>query len=991
MEIILENLPHQEACIKVINSVFEKVSINYDVESYQNPTFDYQDPQLKSNIQAIWDGKLDCTDFEDEFIKSIPKQMRTVVNDGTFGIDIKMETGTGKTYVYSRMMYELYEKYGFSKFIIIVPSTPIKEGVQKFIEAPYFRKHFTDHFPNIPLHMEVLNPQKKKNSGRKMFPSSVAEYVRGINGINTLLMTDGMLLSKKTMEKDDYDQTLLGSFTQPYKAIESTKPIVIIDEPHRFKRNNQAYKRILEKLKPQCIIRFGATFPDSESNNTEKDYNNLIYDLDACTAFNNNLVKGVSVQYPEMMKEDGVTIKLKSIRNSPKICEFRNEVTKKNYELQIGDSLSKVDHKFSSIFIESIGKHEVSSSSKSVMLSNGHLVEIGDSINSSVYGMTYQEMMLEQAIENHFRIEKENFYRDNKIKSLSLFFIDSVYSYRGSNDEIGPLRLKFEELVAQKIRFEISQLETKKRSAWEEEYLEYLKQSLEDVSEISGGYFSMDNSTADEDIQNEVKRILKDKMYLLNFKNKHNKWNTMRFIFSKWTLREGWDNPNIFQITKLRSSGSEISKLQEVGRGLRLPVDEFGNRLNNEEYYLTYLVDFTEKKFAKNLIDKINEESTFEKNIGNQIDNVAKTLIKTKEVLFAELLLAGYVDADMNIIDEKMEEFFVKYPQFNKGLNSGKVITNKSKHTVKINKDSFEEIKHLWELLNTKYYLKLESISEEELVDCIKTILQTKEIFKDSYISIKEEKMLVKDRKADVLSGYAGTYKSNHFIPYNEFLKKIHKTTGLNIQLLHRTFVECYKSTPIPKEKFNNTSIQNFVEEFEKWWNSTYNSKFSYEKIGKTSFKTALTDSSGEPFEEIIQGNIGIYKDETVTVPSNYLYESVTYDSPKEIENIIKSNLPEVQVFGKIPRRSIKIPVYIGGTTSPDFMYVLKNIDGTSSMNFIVETKDLDKDVQKREIEEIKINAAKKFFENLKSEGINVKFKKQLSSDDIVEMIKSFY
>ena len=154
----------------------------------------------------------------------------------------------------------------------------------------------------------------------------------------------------------------------------------------------------------------------------------------------------------------------------------------------------------------------------------------------------------------------------------------------------------------------------------EKEYLEYLEVSLRNINETNGGYFSVDNSTKDEDIQNEVDQILKDKEKLLSFKDKNNNWNIMRFIFSKWTLREGWDNPNVFQIVKLRSSGSEISKLQEVGRGLRLPVDEYGNRVDNEEFYLTYLIDFTEKDFANKLIEEINFD-------GNKILKISDELL----------------------------------------------------------------------------------------------------------------------------------------------------------------------------------------------------------------------------------------------------------------------------------------------------------------------------------------------------------------------------
>jgi type III restriction enzyme len=151
-----------------------------------------------------------------------------------------------------------------------------------------------------------------------------------------------MLLSKATMEKDDYDQTLLGEFTQPYRALEETRPIVIIDEPHRFKRENKAYQCVIDKIKPQCIIRFGATFPYS-GNNEEKDYNNLVYNLGACEAFNDQLVKGVAIQTLEDADADDVNVKLMRVSHRPKSCVFRNEKTRKTFDLVPGDSLSIID------------------------------------------------------------------------------------------------------------------------------------------------------------------------------------------------------------------------------------------------------------------------------------------------------------------------------------------------------------------------------------------------------------------------------------------------------------------------------------------------------------------------------------------------------------------------------------------------------------------------------------------------------------------------
>ncbi|MFW6030525.1 MAG: type III restriction-modification system endonuclease, partial [Halanaerobiales bacterium] len=689
MEIQLKDLPHQKDTIDVISKVFENVTISNKNSINQNPLLNLNDVNIKKNIEDIWNGNVNND--------PIPKYMRRTVEDGILGIDAKLETGTGKTYIYTRLMYELHKHYGFNKFIILVPSISIKEGTRNFIEADYSKRHFADRYPNISLQLQVLNAQKRKTSGRKMFPSTIAEFVRGTrlekNRIHALLTSDKMLLSKATMEKDDYDQTLLGSYTQPYKALKETKPIVIIDEPHRFRRENKAYKCIVDKLVPQCIIRFGATFPNIKKSD-EKDYNNLVYNLGACEAFNEQLVKGVAVQTLDKADIDDVKIKLMEVSHRPKSCTFRNENTRKKYTLTTGDDLSIIEESFSGISIESIGKSDESDLTNGLTLSNGHVLAVDDIIFSSVYGATYQELMMKQALEGHFLKEKENFLRGNKIKTLTLFFIDSIYSYRGSKND-GNLKLSFEKMLKDKLEKEIKKIDLNQEPSQRLlEYRDYLIASLNNVNKTNGGYFSEDNSKKDKDIQEEVHKILKDKETLISFKNKQNEWNTMRFIFSKWTLREGWDNPNVFTIAKLRSSGSETSKLQEVGRGLRLPVDEFGNRISAEQFYLNYIVDFSEIKFAEKLIGEINADVRTLTSIKGMLEKVAKERNMDENVLFAELLVNDFVDKDQHIIPEKRSEMMDKYPEFNTGLRPDKVInkTNNKKGRVKIRRKIFNEL-----------------------------------------------------------------------------------------------------------------------------------------------------------------------------------------------------------------------------------------------------------------------------------------------------------
>lgn len=936
MNLQLSILPHQTKVLDIVNKVFKNVEI-YSKNIYKNPEINFNDERLYRNIEAIQNGNY-------EEIPSINKEYRGYVKDEPFGIDIKMETGTGKTYCYTRLMYELNKNYGFNKFIILVPSTPIKEGTKMFIESDYARHHFYDLYPTSSLRLDVLNAQKTSKKGRKMFPQAVSNFIRnttlGKNKINCLLMTDKMLISKKTMEAE-YGQTLLGGISIPYKALEEVRPIVIIDEPHRFKRENEVYKCLVEKINPQMIIRFGATFNKNEKTDI-RDYNNLVYNLDSVSAFNNGLVKGVIVETLGEVKEEDVKLKLLKIENSkPKKAILRNEKTGKVFELGIGEYLSEISEEFSKISIQYIGKCGANNSSNGILLSNDQVLLVGD----------------------------------------------SIFSYRGENNN-GDLKLMFESLLKEELKERIKKIKENISSDLEKEYLDFLECSLKDISATNGGYFSNDNSTNDEEIQKEIDLILRDKETLLSFKNKAGNWNTMRFIFSKWTLREGWDNPNVFQIAKLRSSGSENSKLQEVGRGLRLPVDEYGNRISNEEFYLTYLIDFSEKEFAKQLIDEVNSDTKQVFNIGTLLEKIAIQRGTTSKKLFIELLSKDYVDEDKNIIKENSTAFYEEYPEFSQGVKNGKIKDGKEKNKnhIAIRKENFNKLKPLWEAINKKHYLKLESLSEEEILKVINDILN-EDIYSPKIVRTERKKIAKGINEIVIKEEKGGVYTVKEKIPYNEFLKKLNKQTGFSLPLLHKGFVVLSQKMKFPEDFFNSNTLGNIVKKYQEWLEKTYINRFSYQKMNISTFETALTNFNGEVKESVLQGNIGLYKDNNFNISEKFLYDTLVYDSPLERENIKNSNIDEVVVFGKIPRRSIKVPLYFGGTTSPDFMYVLKKEDGSLEMNLILETKDIKKESQLREEEKLRIESAKKFFETLKNEGINVKFKKQMNEEDIVGII----
>ena len=992
---ILQELDYQLQVLESINDIFKGVPLNRE-KSNANPIFNLKDQfvreQLKENISTIQNKNS---------IKQSMRLSRFIEEDEDYlGIDIKMETGTGKTYVYTRLMLELNKHYGFNKFIIITPTVPIKEGTKAFINSKAFKEHYRLYpdFAEKEIKLSVLDAQKSSKRKRRLYiPRAVNEFTDGDSyakeTIFAFLTGRGMLTKGvySTLYRNDYDANLIDGSSRPVDALANTRPIVIIDEPHKFDRANKTFQFIKEELRPQAIFRFGATFP--ENNDGSKDYDNLIYNLTSAEAFNKDLVKGVSIYNPEFDNPNKTKFTLLNVSNKkPKTAKFRNEKTKKESELHVGASLAELDASFGNLYLEDIGKQELIGDKIGIRLSNDKVIAVRDALLPGVFSTSYQELMINQAIELHFRKEQENFLlKSPRYKTLTLFFIDSPDSYRTEKNEDGKLRLYFQERLTIKLQSLIKEYENKKDLRLiENEYLEYLKASLKDIRATNAGYFSKDNLTTDEAVQKEVNNILRDKEILLKFKNDENKWNTCRFIFSKWTLREGWDNPNIFVIAKLRSSGSDNSKIQEVGRGLRLPVNEFGVRAiaGEDAFFLDYLVDHTENDFADKLYAEINEGILNFKNVKDILESVAQKLGQSPSKLAAKLMLEDYIDENYDIIEENRKDFYDKYPDFQRGVKKGKLTKGKPKGIL-IRKENFKKISELWSRINREYMVDFEDVSEELLRKGISASL-TKETFNTEYSNFKKKTISSNNSQISLTTSFEGEfilYESK--LKYGEFLKKLSNRTSIPISLLHEEIVNFHQTQCVEIYPTNN-SINKFVSSFEEWFIKEFETRYSYRKVTDSKKKTALTHEDGTPLEKINQADIGVYKNEGA-VPTQYLYEELVYDSDIEKDNIKNSNISKVEVFGKIPRRSIRIPMYFGGTTSPDFMYVVSDSEGNQTMNLILESKDMEKESSLRKIEDKKISASEKFFEVLKNEGLNVKYTRQLKHEKILDVLNNLW
>lgn len=981
MEIILERgLEHQQKAVNSIADVFNGVLIKQQKLAYQNPVFDYKDTRIAMNINDLQRG--------------IREECRYNANPDTgkyLNIDIKMETGTGKTYVYTQTMYELHKRYGFNKFIIIVPSLPIKAGTKQFIEDVYVRHHFADACGyNCEIDLSVLDSPKKKKKGLQAMPAAVRDYVTGScqnkNRIYVLLVNMQLLTNGKMLTRDDYDYLVEG-FYRPFDALKATKPIVIIDEPHRFDREQKAYKKITTELQPQMIIRFGATFPEiavgrGRNRTFIKDYNNLIYELNACDSFNNNLIKGVAKEHFEPLSNKNEKVKIMAItsKTSANFQYNRQGKLPKTFTLESGDYLSIIDPVFEGICITAIGNNYIE-------LSNGQVKYQGEEFITDIYSSSYQEQMIKLALQRHFETERQNFScRNFKIKTLALFFIDDITSYRKSDDGKVPyLKEIFERLLLEKMTELIEVLPKE-----ENEYREYLKASLADIPGCHAGYFAQDNSDSDEDVAKEIDDILRNKKGLLSFRNSDGTYNVRRFLFSKWTLKEGWDNPNVFTIAKLRSSGSENSKLQEVGRGLRLPVDENGNRISNEEFYLNYIVDFTEADFAQRLVNEINGELTEILKIdANKLNDVAKSRGTDSKKLFIELLMKDYVDPQMNIIAENRIKFFEEYSEFASGIKGGK-ITNRNKNKnagmVKIRKAVYSELKELWEAINKKYYIFYEKELEGKIPDALYDILRDGDTFSHVAVSSHREYVATGETRMEVHEDTGVTYMINRSMPYSEFLKRISTQTSIPITLIHEQICKLSKEKTFSDDLINEYSATQIVNKFRDWKIVNTQTRFHYAKSNQNVTETALTYNNKSPKDVIKQGIIGTSISQG-TPSEKYLYDTIAYDSPLEKENIM-TDISEVVVYGKIPRSSIAIPTIVNETYSPDFMYVVKKNDGSKELNIVVETKMVRNKSKLRGEEDAKIKCAEIFFNQLTVDGYTVSFHTQLDNKKVKQIVE---
>lgn len=828
---------------------------------------DLRDDEISTVIEKLWYN-------EDTSIKGVLKGKTTVTEFPNYSVE--METGTGKTYVYLRSVYELNKVYGFRKFIIVVPSVAIREGVIKSLQITF--DHFQEIYENQPAEFKVYD------SGRLTNLDNFAKS----NAIQILVIN----IDSFTKDANVINQ-VRESGIKPIEYIQKSNPIVIIDEPQNMETDIR--KRAIANLNPLCTLRYSAT---------HKNLYNLVYKLDPVKAYDLGLVKQIEVDSVVARNDssgafisvDGFRMARKSV--TARISIFINEkrgVQKKQVSAKVGDDLYKLSRNWD-IYKDGYVINGIDVNNRFIEFSSGQIVYQGQAIG----GITDQILreMVDATVENHFKKEKE--LQGKGIKVLSIFFIDRVANYREYNDTGNPVKGKLAEW-------------------FEESYIKWQSTPIYrgllsfKASEVHDGYFSQDKAgkykdtkearttKADNDTFN---LIMRDKERLLDEKV------PLRFIFSHSALREGWDNPNVFQICTLNETKSDIKKRQEIGRGLRLCVDQTGVRNPDRAINrLTVIANESYESFSKALQKEIEEDCGVK--FENRIKNArARTSIKLK--------------------DKWMED-----PLF----------------------------LELWERIRAKTEYKVHYSTEELIANCVTALQAMPPVNRPGIYREKNVAKFVRDAKGKLIE-LGGEQKSskekmvketNYNIP--DFVAYIQSRT----ELTRNTITQIVLNSNRLGEIFNNPQLfmDSVVHIIKHEFDRIKIKGIQYEKIAGQVYEMKLFEAA--EIEQYSENLIEVKKQ------AKSLYDYVSIDSLSTPERKFAEDCErrdDIVFYVKLPRTFVvKTPI---GPYNPDWALIKKEDSEESKIYFVVETKDqkVAKDhMLLRNSERLKIECAERHFE----------------------------
>ncbi|MCD4671421.1 MAG: DEAD/DEAH box helicase family protein [Anaerolineaceae bacterium] len=904
---------------------------------------------------------------------------------GQYDFDVEMETGTGKTYVYLRSIYELNKAYGFTKFVIVVPSLAIKEGVKKTLEIT--DTHFKNLYDNTICEFFVYDSGKLDQVRNFAVSDNIQIMIINIDAFRRSF-TDPSKETKANIIHRPNDKL---NGMKPIELIQETRPFVIIDEPQSVDTTQKA-KEAIASLHPMCIFRYSATHVQKHDP---------IYKLDAVDAYELELVKQIEVAgFEATNAHNDAYMRLVSVNNtrSPITARLeidfqgRNGIQKKTVTVKHGDDLyDKSGHRevydgyvVNDIYCEP-GNEYIDFTSQSLILRKGET--FGD-----VDQLHLKEMQIRKTIEEH--LDKELILNKKGVKVLSLFFIDRVSNYRiydeGGNPQKGIYAEMFEKAYRELIR------KPKYHTLFEGIDFD------EEVERVHDGYFSIDKRTKtfkdssgkSQDDDDAYTLIMRDKEKLLSFDSR------LRFIFSHSALREGWDSPNVFQICTLNETRSEVKRRQEIGRGMRLCVNQDGERLHGFDVNtLTVMANESYEEFAEGLQREIEQEEgirfgvieahTFANIPVEQEDgSVAYLGQEASEELFAFFQEKEYVDARGKVTDQlkldlKQERFEVP-EKFETSKDqiialtrkvSGKLNIKNSddKRKIKLNKQVYlsPEFKQLWDRIKYKTTYSVQFDSEKLIEKCIQAIKLE--------INVRAPKwMYRKGGLAITVGGVIAEEKDGYSVgAVNErvFLPDIISFLQNKTFLTRKTIVKILtKSGTLGLFKKNP---QKYIDEVAKIITSELRMMIvdgvKYTKVGEEAYYTQELFQDEELFG---------YLSKNMLESSKSVYEYVVYDSDAEANfaQRFESNA-SVKTYAKLPDWfKINTPI---GSYNPDWAVLVED-DGDQKLYFVLETKGNILAEALRPTERAKIQCGRAHFSAL---GNEVVFRPVDSFDGFIEGI----
>lgn len=970
-----------------------RITYEDDYAGFRNADVELSDQNMLANIRNIQESN------------NIPLSKALSHDLGKVGLDIEMETGTGKTYVYIKTMFELNRRYGWSKFIVVVPSIAIREGVAKSFKM--LEDHFMEYYGKKARYF-IYN-----SSNLQQLDSFSSDASINVMIINTQAFASSLKEGAKNKEsriiyseRDDFGSR------KPIDVIAANRPIIIMDEPQKME--GTATQTALRRFKPLFVLYYSAT---------HKTNHNCIYALDALDAYKQKLVKKIQVKGFEVKNLKGTSsyLYLDSIilsKNRPPIVKIELEIKgaagirKESQKFELHDSLYAVSalREYEGFTIS-----EINACNDSVTFTNGVTVHKGE-----VYGdsslETMQRVQIRETIASHFEKEQELFGKG--IKTLSLFFLDEVANYKSYNEEGAEIKGRLWNIFEE----EYSHYLDDNLSLFDDDYQRYLRHF--DVSQVHRGYFSIDKKTG-HSIDSETKRgsdtsddisaydlILKNKERLLSFEE------PCRFIFSHSALREGWDNPNVFQICTLRHANSAIAKRQEVGRGLRICVDQQGNRMDyqelgedvqevnkltvitNESY--TDFVDGLQKETKEALRERPTKADIkfFEGKVVTRADGGRQTLnVQDAMMIVGYLLGCGYVDENNNITQRYKEDLKDKTlkPMFpglqpveaevhkliqsiydervelvNMVENGYSTKTSDNALNANFGKKEFQE---LWKLINHKYVYTVHYDSKELIDHAIRSI--------DSNLFVSELKYVMtigNQKDVDSFDGEQTTTKSittvsTSTVPYDlvgEIAKRstlTRKTAAAILRGLCPKKLSLFRNNP---EEFI-TKVSKLIKEEKA---TIIVEHIQYDKLEETYDSDIFT-------KEKRSQDVGKAYRAAKSIQDYVFTDGIADDNNEKKFARSLDQATEVCVYAKLPR-GFQIPTPVGNY-SPDWAIAFN--EGTvKHVFFIAETKGDMSSMELRPIETAKINCARALFNNLS--GADVRYDCVKSYDDLLTVMQ---